>query len=91
VIAPIRNDVASRLNGFLWARTILVPAITRGWSRRALWDVKMADVVVAVLGETSVEVVLPEAEAVCSCMLLRLVVGRCGGCRWRPSRPRFHR
>jgi hypothetical protein len=41
------------------ALSIFVPAITGGWSRRALWDVK-TDVVVAAAGETAVEVVLPE-------------------------------
>jgi hypothetical protein len=38
---------------------ILVPATTRGRSRRALWDVRTTDVVDAV-GETAVEVVLPD-------------------------------
>jgi hypothetical protein len=39
--------------------SIFVPAITCGCSRRALWNVT-TDAVVAALGETSVEVVLPE-------------------------------
>jgi hypothetical protein len=42
------------------ALSILVPAITCGWGRRALWDVKTTEVVVAAPGEASVEVVLPE-------------------------------
>ena len=40
------------------ALSIFVPAITRGCSRRALWDVKAADVAAAT-GEAAVEVVLP--------------------------------
>jgi hypothetical protein len=42
------------------ALSVFVPAITWGWSRRGLLDVKMTDVVIAAAGETSVEVVLPE-------------------------------
>jgi hypothetical protein len=40
-------------------RSIFVPAITFGCSRRALWNVT-TDAVLAAVGETSVEVVLPE-------------------------------
>jgi hypothetical protein len=52
--------------------SIFVPATTRGRSRRALWDVK-TDVVAAV-GETAVEVVLPDGG---SCLQLC-----CSGWSW---------
>ena len=73
------------------ALSILVSAITCGWSSRALLVVKMADVVVAVPGEAAVEVVLPERGSCLQLSWLRLVVGRWGGCRWRPAIPRLHR
>ena len=50
----------------------------------------MTDVVVAAGGETSVEVVLPEGLKLSAAVLLRLVVGRWGGRRWRPAIRRLH-
>src|SRR5687767_8350058 len=69
------------------ALSIFWPAILRGSSTVARSDSMPADVVAS---ETSVEGGVARGPRLFAAVLLQLVVGRWGGCRWRPATRRLH-